>query len=361
MKNLALLVSFGGVIVLLWLAAGPIAKGLAWVATTQQYPMATKRSLKEPAKAAPTRPEAAGKRIEIVEIDRKAAEQHTVKLKYQETPQKIAEWTGLSLDRILAENPKARWAGEGYQLRLTLTGEQVNALIEHRTAFHQEYRSAFYARFVEDKVVDYTVQPGDTIQALCKRFAPLEPWVVKDYNPTVFLNALPGGRVIAIPTFKERPQGKAGQNPNVFGKETISFENIQVRLGETLERLADWSGTTLEDLRRDNALNDGALIQPGQSLSVRLNEKRAKVFEVERERFAEEVQKELEDKYYTLHTLVAGESLWSLSQRYKVDGKRLEDYNSDKDFRRLARGAKIRIPKTDAPFSELQANLAKVH
>ena len=361
MKNVAFLLTFGGILMLVWLLAGPIAKGLAWVATTQRYPVATKRAGKEPAKPATVKPEGAGRRIEIMEIDKRASEQHTIKLRYQETPQKISDWTGISLDRILAENPKARWAGEGYQLKLTMTGEQVNALIEHRAAFHQEYRTAFYARYVEDKVIDYVVQPGDSIQSLCRRFAPLEPWVVKDYNPTIYLNSLPGGKAIAIPTFKERPQGRTGENPLVFGRETVTFESIQVRLGETLERLSDWSGTTLEDLRRDNALNDGALIQPGQILSVRLNEKRAKVFEVERERFAEELQKELEDKYYTVHVLAAGESLWTVAQRYKVDGKRLEDYNSDKDFRKLARGTRIRIPKTDAPFAQLQADLAKVH
>jgi LysM repeat protein len=336
MKKTALLLLFGGVLVLVWALTGPIAEGLAWVATTERYPVLTKRAGKEPAKKAPRSEPSSGHRIEIVEIDKKVAEQHTIKLKYQESIQLISEWTGLSVERILAENPKSRWAGEGYQLKLTLTGEQVNALIDH-------------------------VSSGDTIQALCKRYAPLEPWVVKDYNPTVFLNALPAGRTIAIPLFKERARGGAGENPNVFGKETVSFESIQVRLGETLERLSDWSGTTLEDLRRDNKLNAGAEVAPGQTLSVRLNEKRATAFATLRERFADDVLKELEDKYYTVHELAAGESLWSLSQRYKVDAKRLEDYNSDKDFRRLARGTKVRIPKTAAPFAELQQNLAKVH
>jgi LysM repeat protein len=361
MKKTALLLLFGGVLVLVWALTGPIAEGLAWVATTERYPVLTKRAGKEPAKSAPKSEPTPGRRIEIVEIDKKAAEQHTIKLKYQESIQAISEWTGLSVERILAENPKSRWAGEGYQLKLTLTGEQVNALIDHRSRFHREYRDRFYDQYVEDKVVDYHVAPGDTIQALCKRYAPLEPWVVKDYNPTVLLNALPAGRAIAIPLFKERARGGAGENPNVFGKETVTFESIQVRLGETLERLSDWSGTTLEDLRRDNKLNAGAEVKPGQTLSVRLNEKRAKAFETLRERFAASVLKELEDKYYTVHELAAGESLWSLAQRYKVDAKRLEDYNSDRDFRKLARGTKIRIPKTAAPFAELQQSLAKVH
>jgi|GEM_PF-4495358 len=355
------LLSFGGIIALVWFLAGPIAQGLAWVATTQRYPVATRRAA-PPAKPNAARPEqATGRRIEIMEIDKKATDQHTIKLRYQENLAKISEWTGIPVERILALNPKSRWAGEGYQLKLTMTGEQVNALLEHRTTFHQEYRDRFYDQYIEDKVVDYLVQPGDTIQELCKRYAPLEPWVVKDYNPTVILNSLPGGRKIAIPTFKERARGGAGENPHVFGKETVTFLSIQVRLGETLERLSEWSGTTLEDLRRDNQMNDGAEVKPGQTISVRLNEKRATAFETLRERFASDVLKELEDKYYSIHVLAAGESLWTLSQRYKIDGKRLEDYNSDKDFRKLARGARIRIPKTEAPFAELQANLAKVH
>jgi hypothetical protein len=67
-----------------------------------------------------------------------------------------------------------------------------------------------------------------------------------------------------------------------------------------------------------------------------------------------------EADYFSVHVLKDGENLWKLAHdTYKVDYWLVQDYNKDKDFRRLRPGSKIRIPKTKKRYHEIKALLAK--
>ena len=62
-----------------------------------------------------------------------------------------------------------------------------------------------------------------------------------------------------------------------------------------------------------------------------------------------------EADYFSVHVLKDGENLWKLAHEvYKVDYWLLQDYNKDKDFRRLRPGSRIRVPKTKKRFSEIK-------
>jgi len=360
MKQLAVVFGLGVLVAALALHADRVAALLAMVSSAAGaakpayvdfYPGKT-----PPAPSPSLRPQPKRGPIEILPLDRTTRRTFDLTLERDETVSLVAEWCGVPLDSVLAQNGLRKGAvgHPGQTLRITMSGDQVNAFFDGRKRYHRARQARFYEQYDRVKVIEDEVRKGETLQGFLKRQRqPLEVWHLEELNSGVDFRFLPAGKRLVVPIFRRKPHAKS-TNPNVHGTDPVVWAPIKVRLGESLWHFADWSGTETEQIRADNQL-PGEDVDVGTPLNVRMSAKRAKTFDQRRAAFEEQTVRELEARYFDRHTLARGETLWGLSTRYAVDAERLKDYNSDKDFRRLAPGAQIRIPKTDAPFAGLQA------
>jgi LysM repeat protein len=182
--------------------------------------------------------------------------------------------------------------------------------------------------------------------------------VLKDFNPSKNLDWLPRGKQMIIPTFKKRQAVSRNAPDLVYKTETYAWINVEVQPGETLALLSQWSGRAADDIRRDNQL-EGEHLPIGHLLNVGVFPTRVSAFRQAREVFLKEFAQKLRDKYYTLYTVQDGDTGSSIARKHDVDLRRFLDYNPDRDMRRLSVGAQVRIPKTLAPFSELQAQVER--
>ena len=367
MKNFVIVLSIGGAIVFLalnapllgrWGAAFSNDKSDAYV---DHYPMNATDKAK--ALAALSRKRQPPKRSQLVELNRAKREPHPITLKPGETLEHLAEWSGIPVKTIRAENELKVWdlPGVGRRLRITMDGRQTERFVVARSEFAASLEARFDEQWTLKRVEDYRIRSGDTIQRIVKRFGPpLEPWLVKKYNPAMNLSLLPEGRTLAVPLFKRRPKvAEKKRDDIVFSTETYVFVSLEARIGESLGLYSRWSGTPVEQIKTDNGLSEDQ-INLGQALSVRIFHKRRAPFEDARERYRKDSVRRLEDRFFKEHALKQDETLWGLATRYAVDYKQLKDYNSDKDFRRLSPGTRIRIPRTEASYAELQEQMNRM-
>jgi hypothetical protein len=302
-----------------------------------------------------------GRQIELMEVDPEAVKKHTVKVRLEETVDLIADWCGIPAAHVRHQNAlgareKIR---EGKQLKLTLTGRQLEGFLDGRKRFHDAYRNAFYDKYEPERTVYYKVRPGDVIEKVIKRQPkPLTKWLIRDYNPGLNLRILPAGKSIIIP--RHRKKRRVGRNSDVvYTTEKYAYVNVEARLGESLALYSKWSASSVEDIMADNEL-DSRELALGQLLNVKVFPSRVKSFNTKRETYRAEYAQELADRYYVVHTLKHGQTLWGLAQQRTVSFELLKSYNTDKNFKRLSPGARIRVPITKKPYAELDSLMKQV-
>jgi LysM repeat protein len=374
MKNFVIVLSIGGFIVMLALVGPQLGRwGAAFSNDThdgyvEHYPLTTKdKAARAEALAAVVRREESGRRMsqrtKLIELSATKREPHPITLKPGETLLLVSEWSGLSVAKIRSENKLKSWdiPTVGRRLRITMNGGQTERFVVRRSEFSASREARFAETWKLKHMQDYRVRGGDTTSRIIERFgAPLAPWLVKKYNPALNLSVLPKDKVLAIPIFRRRPKAKdAPRDDIVFATESYLFLNIDARLGESLGLYSRWSGTSVETIKDDNGLRRDQ-INLGQSINVRVFHKRVAPFETAREQYRKDAVQRLQGLFFLEHTLKSSETVWALASRYAVDYQQLKDYNSDKDFRRLSPGIRIRIPRTDAPYSELQEKMNRM-
>lgn len=100
--------------------------------------------------------------------------------------------------------------------------------------------------------------------------------------------------------------------PNQNTKPTIATNEITyiVKKGDTLSKIAQKYGTTYQKIARDNNISNPNSIRIGQKLIIKVD----KVEEVKKE--------EVKQETYRTYTVIGGDSLWSIANKYLGNGLR---------------------------------------
>lgn len=124
---------------------------------------------------------------------------------------------------------------------------------------------------------------------------------------------------------------------------------IQAYPGESIWNYMEWSGVTVNKLRKVNNISRRKKIRPGMSINIPIPASQAEGFEQKRR----EYHKTIEDAYYSKysvsgtvkHKVKRGENMWYLCNRiYDIPFWLLQKYNSAKIFYKLKIGDVLIIP-----------------
>lgn len=100
------------------------------------------------------------------------------------------------------------------------------------------------------KPIDYVVMSGDTLSKIAERYKTSTDELAKNNN------------------IKDVSKIFPGQCLTIFGVSTNDSITYQVAPGDTLEKIAERNGMTVDNLARQNNITDPNKIYPGQSISI---------------------------------------------------------------------------------------------
>lgn len=149
---------------------------------------------------------------------------------------------------------------------------------------------------------EYVIQAGDTLFSIAQEFNVAAQAIV-DANTIADPDNLIQGRVLVIPGYQGTGQpGAAADAPVANQRANDAGAAVHtVRAGETLLEIARLYNVNAADITSANNLANPNQIQPGQQLTI-------PGVTAEQVRAANQ----------TVHTVVAGETLFSIAQRYDV-------------------------------------------
>ncbi|MCY4061810.1 MAG: LysM peptidoglycan-binding domain-containing protein [Chloroflexi bacterium] len=175
-------------------------------------------------------------------------------------------------------------------------------------------------------VAAYEIQPGDTLFSISKRFD-TSIGILQGMNELGDSSAIVAGQTILVPALAESSQEvervEADDSASLVPSPDDSMTTVHVvQRGDTLYDLSRLYNTTVDRLRRLNNLGGGSSITIGSSLVV------PKIDETILERYI----------------VQAGDSLYSIAQRYDVEWPVLQALNRMADARDIREGQAILVP-----------------
>ncbi len=245
------------------------------------------------------------------------------RLRRGETLASLAQKSGLGLPRLLAVNG---WTSvpdlqRGQVLRMPLPPTRADK------ASPNAVRAA-----VPTPVAQISLEGPQVAQAIIKQ---REPVAERQTETAALLPA-------ATPT----------SNTDTTDYSVSADGNATVQAAETLGHFADWSATTLEDLRRLNHLNRSASLSMGHKIKLNLTRVDAAQFEAARRTY----HRELQEAYFAAHRIAAtqdytvkhGESLWTIVHSHAdLPIWLVAQYNPDVDFSDMRPGTTIALPQVE--------------
>lgn len=263
-----------------------------------------------------------------------------------DTAHAIAQRFGLSLADLLRFNKvrDADYVYEGQRLRLTAAADRVVDAVEPSAA--------------EPSVADTATASAS--KALTPA-APTEPAEspVQPAPPPVSIartaaTTAAGTRRSAVSAGTESAAAAddAVEQADADDYSVAKDGSIRVIGAETLGHYADWLGISAAQLRRLNRLKYGVPVRLGQRLRLDFARIGRPEFENRRRAFHAQLQAEFFESRRIVGTEVyivrRGDTLWSLTQRYKaLPVWLLQQYNPDADFADLRAGAQLVVPKVE--------------
>jgi LysM repeat protein len=125
---------------------------------------------------------------------------------------------------------------------------------------------------------------------------------------------------------------------------------IEVRPGESLVLIADWSGLTVEDIADANGIRSGATLYPGQLLEMGIDSETFAAMQDARERFEDtRLDRYLERRGslvgVTTHTVGTGETAWQIGREHgELPLWVVASFNRGQDLDRLRIGQELSLP-----------------
>lgn len=176
--------------------------------------------------------------------------------------------------------------------------------------------------FAQDNLKKHTVSKGETVTDIAKKYK-ITPYDIYRLNPDS-QKGLKVDTVLLIPA-QSKP-APTGTTPPVKEKTTKVVNTIHtVAAKETLYSIAKKYKVTVEDITKANsdAVKNG--LQPGQKLVIPIkgNAVAAQVKKIEKE----EIKKDAPS--YLFHTVVAGDTKYSIAKQYGMTLQLLEELNPE--------------------------------
>ncbi|SMO41403.1 ABC-type branched-chain amino acid transport system, substrate-binding protein [Saccharicrinis carchari] len=181
-----------------------------------------------------------------------------------------------------------------------------------------------------DDFIYHTVQKGQTLYYLSKKYEiPIDS--IKKYNAGLDKELLVGA-ILKIPA----------QQP-VSAKENKDFNFIyhQVNPKETLYGIAKQYQTRVDSLLKYNKALQSGILAVGSKVRIPIHKKQDKVIMPQ----VPQVDIPLEDDEFFYHRIQRGETIYSVSKKYRVSQNNLENANPDLDPAHLPLGFVVKIPK----------------
>ncbi|MFO1468017.1 MAG: transglycosylase SLT domain-containing protein [Steroidobacteraceae bacterium] len=254
-----------------------------------------------------------------------------------DTPQGIAQRSGVSLDRLMAANgwsaaPSLR-RGQVVRLPLpdTRAGRPAPVVVVAAAAAAPVAKPAatYTARTPGTPVA---APPGLEAGAGTAASAASTPVAPSADIASVFGDALP----------------TASADPADYG--LARDQTIIVQAEETLGHYADWSGININQLRAINHLKRGSPVSMGRKLKLPLAKAEVARFEDARRTY----HRQLQDAYFASHRISGtesyavkkGESLWTIQQSHPdIPAWLIRQYNPRVDFSELRPGSTLNLPR----------------
>jgi LysM repeat protein len=182
----------------------------------------------------------------------------------------------------------------------------------------------------------HKVQAGQTLYSISKAYH-VETRTMMIHNPELS-EGLKAGSTLRIPVVEIKPDEA---EPDV---DTTQFHSIEIRRKHTLYSLSKQYNVTIQEIYDANpGLEDRGLKRKDV---IRIPKHS---FTVEKIDFADPVLQRDSNKYI-YHEVKAGETLYSLSRKYKLSRDKITDENPDLLERHMRVGEVLKIPKTEVEF-----------
>jgi LysM repeat protein len=182
----------------------------------------------------------------------------------------------------------------------------------------------------------HKVQPGQTLYAISKAYH-VETRTLMIHNSELS-EGLKAGATLRIPVVEIKPEEA---EPDI---DTTQFHNIEIRRKHTLYSLSKQYNVTIQEIYEANpGLEDRGLKRKDV---IRIPKHS---FTVEKIDFSDPVLQR-DSNTYIYHEVKAGETLYSLSRKYKLSRDKITDENPELLERHMRIGEVLKIPKSEVEF-----------
>jgi len=244
----------------------------------------------------------------------------------------VADILNISLDAIRDLNP---------ELLRDVTPPQYSNYPLRIPAGTREIFSQKYSELPAKKLYTmHKVKKGETVSAIAKKYG-VSPFDILQANSLSKKYRIYPGDYLKIPgyvdsgtnrklsTRKENPNSSDQGDKVTSSDSPAKKENLryQVRPGDTLTEIADKFKTDVSTLGKVNGIKDSDEIKVGDSIKIPSRNQAG------------------EDREIVVHKIRRGETLWSISNYFKVPIKKLLEWNSLSDPSHLRAGDSIKIFK----------------
>ena len=251
-----------------------------------------------------------------------------------------------------------------YKLRLRkkYIGDFINnesLLYTYKTHKGIERDSLLALAYLSNRdVVEYVVKKGETIGSIAKKYHMsasdlkalngLTKNYVKPKKRLLVYVGAPKGKIPENYAYLGNPPAEKTVKPskeNTPPKESSSSDFHVVKSGESLGKISQQYGCTVDDLMKWNNLKSSTIV-PGQKIIVSGSSTvtAASTDTTVPPKTSSSKPAQSSSKYFW-YTIRMGDNLWDIAEKYDVTVSQIKSLNELKNTNRLKAGQKIKIPK----------------